>query len=88
MRFTLHTIVNFILFIIFAIGIVVFVFWRFGVLKKEAEVSEKISTIKNQLEYVKNYPYDELSNYFQNLPVTKIEIPDLKPEELNRPSLF
>jgi hypothetical protein len=76
------------LFIIFAIGIVVFVFWRFGVLKKEAEVSEKISTIKNQLEYVKNYPYDELSNYFQNLPVTKIEIPDLKPEELNRPSLF
>jgi uncharacterized membrane protein len=88
MRFTLNTIVNFILFIIFAIGIVVFVFWRFGVLKKEAEVSEKISTIKNQLEYVKNYPYDELSNYFQNLPVTKIEIPDLKPEELNRPSLF
>jgi hypothetical protein len=43
---------------------------------------------KNKIDFVNSYPYQNLTNYFQNLPTTKIEIPEIKPEEIGRSGLF
>ena len=88
MRFSLQGIVNFILFLLFALGILVLLFWRLGIFKKGFEPSEAIISIKQKIEFVNNYPYQDLSKYFQGLSTNGIVIPDLTPEELGRPSLF
>jgi hypothetical protein len=87
MKFTFQFILNFILILVFFIGLIIFVFWRFGILKKEAELGA-ISDIKNKIDFVSNYPYQNLVNYFQNLPTIKIEIPPINPEEIGRSGLF
>jgi hypothetical protein len=87
MRLTLQSLVNFILFIIFFIGFIIFAFWRFGIFKKEAELVEVLD-IKAKIDFISNYPYQSLTNYFLNLPTTKIEIPPINPEEIGRSGLF
>jgi hypothetical protein len=87
MKFTFQVILNFILILVFFIGLIIFVFWRFGILKKEAELGA-ISDIKNKIDFVSNYPYQNLVNYFQNLSTIKIEIPPINPEEIGRSGLF
>jgi len=88
MKFSFRALINFILILIFSLGFVTFAFWRFGIFKKEAELGKEILILKNKVEFVNSYPYQNLNNYFQNLPTTKLEIPEIKPEELGRPSLF
>ena len=87
MKFSLRVLINFVLALIFILGLIFFAFWRFGIFKQEPEVTG-ILEIKAKIDFVNNYPYQELSNYFQNLPATKVEIPEINPEELGRPSLF
>jgi hypothetical protein len=87
MKFTFQFILNFILILVFFIGLIIFVFWRFGIFKKEAELGA-ISDIKNKIDFVSNYPYQNLVNYFQNLSTIKIEIPPINPEEIGRSGLF
>jgi len=87
MKYSLQFLINFILLFVFAVGFIVFSFWRFGIFKKEADLSE-ILNVKNKIDFINNYPYQDLSNYFQNLSTTKIEIPEIKPEELGKSSLF
>jgi uncharacterized membrane protein len=87
MRFNLQALVNFILILIFALGLIIFAFWRFGIFKKEAELDATLN-IKTQIDFISNYPYQNLTNYLQNLPTTKIEIPEIRFEELGRQSLF
>jgi len=85
--FNLKILVNFILILILVLGFIIFIFWRFGIFKKETKLGE-ILNIKTQIEFVNSYSYQDLTNYLQNLPTTKIEIPDIKPEELGRQDLF
>jgi hypothetical protein len=87
MRLTLQFLFNLIIFSIFALGLVVFIFWRFNIFKKEPDLGE-ILKIKNKIDFVNNYPYQNLNNYFQNLQTTKFEIPIIDPEELGKSSLF
>jgi len=87
MRFTINFLINFILILIFTLGFVIFIFWRFGIFKKEADLS-KVEEIKAKINLVNTYPYQDLARYFQTLPMTKIEIPEIKPEEIGRPGLF
>jgi hypothetical protein len=87
MKFTFQVILNFILILVFFIGLIIFVFWRFGIFKKEAELGA-IYDIKNKIDFVSNYPYQNLVNYFQNLSTIKIEIPPINPEEIGRSGLF
>jgi hypothetical protein len=87
MKFTFQVILNFILILVFFIGLIIFVFWRFGIFKKEAELGA-ISDIKNKIDFVSNYPYQNLVNYLQNLSTIKIEIPPINPEEIGRSGLF
>jgi hypothetical protein len=87
MKFTFQVVINFILILIFFIGLIIFVFWRFGIFKKEAELGA-IYDIKNKIDFVSNYPYQNLVNYFQNLTTIKIEIPPINPEEIGRSGLF
>jgi len=74
--------------LIFVLGFITFAFWRFGIFKKEAELGTGILDIKAKIDFVNSYPYQDLSNYFQTLTTTKIEIPEIKSEEIGRPSLF
>jgi hypothetical protein len=87
MRFSFQALINFILILAFVLGLIVFVFWRFGIFKKEAELGE-ILNIKAKVDFINSYPYQNLTNYFQGLSTTKIEIPEIKPEELGRQNLF
>ncbi|GIW67146.1 MAG: hypothetical protein KatS3mg096_014 [Candidatus Parcubacteria bacterium] len=88
MRSSLLNILNFILILVLALGIVVFLFWRLGILKQEAEISSETMMVKQKIEFLNNYNYQDLSRYFQNLSVVKIDIPNFSTEELGRPSLF
>jgi uncharacterized membrane protein len=87
MRFNFQALVNFTLILIFALGLIIFVFWRFGIFKKEADLGT-ISNIKTQIDFVSSYPYQNLTSYLQNLPTTKIEIPGINSDEIGRPGLF
>jgi hypothetical protein len=87
MRFSFQALINFILILAFVLGLIIFAFWRFGIFKKEAELGE-ILNIKAKIDFINSYPYQNLTNYFQGLPTTKIEIPEIKPEELGRQNLF
>jgi uncharacterized membrane protein len=87
MKLTLQALINFILILVFFVGLIIFAFWRFGIFKKEAELGE-ILNIKAKVDFINSYPYQNLTNYLQGLSVTKIEIPEIKPEELGRSSLF
>jgi hypothetical protein len=88
MRFSYQALINFIVFIIIIIGLIVFAFWRFGILKKEAPPSEILTDIKNKIDFVNSYSYQDFNNYLKNLSVQKPEIYEIRPEELGRPSLF
>jgi uncharacterized membrane protein len=87
MRFSFQALINFVLLLVFVLGLIVFVFWRFGIFKKEADLGE-ILDIKAKMDFINSYPYQNLMNYFQNLSTTKIEIPGISPEELGRQNLF
>ena len=84
----LQTIINFIFILIVSLGIITFLFWRLGIFKKEVEMSKEFIEIKEKVEIINSYPYQDLGRYFQNLPATKMEIPALTPEEIGRQSLF
>jgi hypothetical protein len=88
MKLSFQALINFILLLVFVLGFIIFAFWRFGIFKKEAELGAEILNIKAKIDFVDNYPYQNLSNYFQNLPTKKFEIPEIKPEEIGRSSLF
>ena len=83
-----RVLINFILLVIFIVSAIIFVFWHFGIFKKEAEPSSLILDLKEKINFVNGYFYQDLNNYFKNLPATKIEIPEVKPEEIGRTSLF
>jgi uncharacterized membrane protein len=87
MRFSFQTLINFVLLLVFVLSLIVFIFWRFGIFKKEADLGE-ILDIKAKMDFINSYPYQNLINYFQNLSTTKIEIPEISPEELGRQNLF
>jgi hypothetical protein len=87
MKFSFKALINFILILVFVLGFIIFAFWRFGIFKKEAELGE-ILNIKAKIDFINSYPYENLSNYFQGLSTNKIEIPEIKPEELGRQNLF
>ena len=69
------------------LGFSIFVFWRFGIFKKEAELGE-ILNIKSKIEFINNFPYQDLNKYFKDLPANKLEIPEINPEEIGRSGLF
>lgn len=84
----LTKIINFILIFIFLLALIAFLFWRLGVLKKEAELGKEVFEIKGKLQFLNNYPFQSLNQYLQKLPTTKIEIPPVLPEEIGKPALF
>jgi len=88
MRFSLSALIIFILILIFALGLIIFAFWRFGIFKREVELPSIVLDIKAKIDFVNNYPFQDLNNYFQTLPAIKIEIPEIQPEEIGRSSLF
>ncbi len=69
-------------------GVVLILFWQLGVFKKEVPPSPKVNEIKNQLDFINNYPFDVASEFLKNLTIAKIEIPPINPEELGREKLF
>ncbi len=69
-------------------AIIFFLFWRLGIFKKEATLSQKVIEVKNQLEFINNYPFGGISNYLKNLSVQTIELPKVNPEEIGREKLF
>lgn len=77
------------IFILFVFGgTLIFLFWRLGILKKEFASSPKTEELKASLQYLQNFPFNTLNQVFQNLPLGKIEIPTITPEELGKESLF
>lgn len=88
MNSILTKIVNFVVILVLSLALVFFLFWRLGIFKKEAELGKEANEIRTKIEFVNNYPYQNFNQYLQNLPVTKIEIPQILPEEIGKPSLF
>jgi len=88
MKFSFQTVINFILLLAFVLGFIVFSFWRFGILKKEAEPGAEVLGIKAKIDFINSYPFQDLSNYFRTLTTTKIEIPEINPEKIGRSTLF
>jgi hypothetical protein len=88
MKFSLTKVINFILILIFALALIVFLFWRLGIFKKEFEPSKEITETREKMQFLNNYPFQNLSQYFQKLSVTKIEIPPVLPEEIGKQTLF
>lgn len=70
------------------IAIIIFLFWRLGILKKETELSQAFRDLKNQVEFINNYPFQSLTDYLKNLPTQVLELPTVSPEEIGRSSLF
>jgi len=81
-------IINFILILIFTLALIIFLFWRLGIFKKEFEPSKEITETRERMQFLNNYPFQNLSQYFQKLPATKIEIPPVLPEEIGKQALF
>jgi len=81
-------IINFTLIFVFGLALIVFLFWRFGIFKKEAEPSKEIIETKEKIQFLNNYPFENLSQYFQKLSATKIEIPPVSSEEIGKETLF
>lgn len=70
------------------IGILIFGFWYVGIFKKEPQISEKILKLKNQIEFINNYPFGEANKFFSSLSTQIYQIPSLTSEEIGRSSLF
>lgn len=74
------------------VGVVLFLFWQLGIFKKEPPTSPKIEAIKKQIDFINqkssSNEAQEIFNFLQNLPATKLKIEPIKPEELNRTQLF
>lgn len=70
------------------IAIVIFLFWRLGILKKEAELSQIVKDVQSQIEFINNYPFQSIPDYLKNLPTQVLQLPTISPEEIGRPSLF
>ena len=79
---------TFIFFLVLVVGVFIFFFWRLGILKKEAQLSENILNFKQKTEFVINYPFANINNYIRNLSVQILPLPSISPEEIGRPSLF
>lgn len=77
-----------ILIVFLAGGTIFFLFWRLNVLKKEPELSPTFFELKSQVEYAKNYPFAESSNYLRDLSTEIMVLPTITPEEIGRQSLF
>lgn len=69
-------------------GVILILFWQIGIFKKELPPSPQVEEIKNQLDFINNYPFNVASEFLKNLSVTKIEIPQISPDELGRENLF
>lgn len=84
------TIIFFILALI--VGAVFFIFWQLGIFKKEAQVNPKVVEIRKQIEFINqrtsSTQAQQIFDLLENLPATKLDIPPIKPEELNRTKLF
>jgi hypothetical protein len=66
----------------------IFFFWRFGIFKKEFEPTPEIIELKEKIEFVNRYSFQDLNQYLQKLPTVRIEIPTVSPEEIGRDTLF
>lgn len=88
MRNFIVSIISFSLILLLLIGGVIFVFWRFGILKQEPKLSEDVLKIKEQTEYVQQYPYQEANNYLIKLNQEVIKIPEIATSEFGRVNLF
>lgn len=76
-------------FIIFTfVSFAIFMFWRLGIFKKETQPSEKMIEIQNIVQYIKNYPFQNLNQVFSKLSTVKIEIPEVTPLDLGKEKLF
>lgn len=74
--------------LVLIIFIVIFIFWRIGILKKEPELSQTVRDLKNQIEFINNYPLQNFTGYLENLPTKVFPLPTVSPEEIGRASLF
>lgn len=73
-------------------GLVIFLFWQLGVFKKEPPTSPKVNEIKKQIDFINKKSSSEevqkIVELLEDLPTSKLEIPPVKLEELNRTQLF
>lgn len=77
------------IFVIFVLGgTLIFLFWRLGILEKEFTSSPKVQELQTSMQYIQNFPFNTLNQVFQNLPLGKIQIPTVTPEELGKESIF
>lgn len=88
MKFSLHNLVSFILVFLFLIGVLIFSFWRFNIFKEEGEMSKEMSAVKFQIDFVKNYYYQNIDKFLSKLSKGRIEIPQILPQEIGRDNLF
>lgn len=88
MRNFITSLISFSLILIFLIGGIIFAFWRFGVFRQEPKLSEDALKIKQQTEYVQQYPFQEANNYLTKLNPEIIKIPEIATSEFGRSSLF
>jgi hypothetical protein len=65
-----------------------FIFWRFNIFKQEAQIGGSALDVKTKIEFIDNYPYQSLNDYFKNLKAVKTDVPSISKEEIGRESLF
>jgi hypothetical protein len=84
----LQKLANFTLLLIFFLGFLFFIFWRFNIFKQEVQIGGSALDVKTKIEFIDNYPYQSLNDYFKNLKAVKTDVPSISKEEIGRESLF
>lgn len=88
MKIPSYIITSVILGILILIGILVFLAWRLGILKKEIQITPELRKINQIVNYIQNFSFGDLQSILPQLPQGKIEIPKVSPEEIGRDSFF
>ncbi len=88
MKTNLISLVNFFFLFIFLLGLVIFVFWYFGILKQEFTLSSEILEIEDKINFINSYSFQDLNQYLTKLPQIKYDIPSIDTSEIGRNSLF
>jgi hypothetical protein len=94
MKFLIQNLIHFIVLITFIIGAIVFVAWRFNILKVEPQISSDIENVKSKIQFIENFNYSEMDQIFKTLS-NQINngqynetIEDIRQDEIGRTSLF
>ncbi len=87
MKKLIFIIVNIMVFLV-VVGLLAIGFWYFGIFRQEPTLSEEMTKIKNQIEFIRNYSFTEPAEYFKSLPKEIFELPPITQEEIGRQSLF